>query len=81
MFGTMDDSMLARMEASLAAVADMKAHHMPQHPVQQFKTDSHHPELNYMNTYNKPHFTFTGMYHRYSACLHSSQYPQVICIM
>jgi len=59
MFGTMDESMLARVEASLAAVADIKGHHMQQSHAQAFKSDLYSHDMGY-NT--KPQFSFNGMY-------------------
>lgn len=67
MFSTVDDSMLARMEASLAAVADMKTHHMQAaHHSQSFKPpDMYHPHHDmggYMSSAGsaKPQFPFPG---------------------
>lgn len=58
----MDETMLARVEASLAAAADMKSHPMQAHHSQQFKTDIYpHDSMSYM-TPPKPQFNFNGMY-------------------
>lgn len=57
----MDETMLARVEASLAAVADIKAHQMQSPHTQQFKPDMYpHDTMSYMNTV-KPQFPFGGM--------------------
>lgn len=59
MFGSVDESMLARVEASLAAVADMKSHQMHSHHAPQFKTDIYPHDMSYMNN-TKPQFAFNG---------------------
>ena len=62
MFGTMDESMLARVEASLAAVADIKSHQMQAHHQPQFKHDIYSHDMSYMNNAaaTKPHFAFNS---------------------
>jgi len=60
MFPPMDESMLARVEASLAAVADIRSHQMQPHHSQQFKPDLYsHETPPYMNS-TKPHFPFNN---------------------
>lgn len=60
MFG-MEDSVLARMEASLAVMSDMKSHNMQQHHNQAFKTsDIYAHDMSYMNGPPKPHFSVAG---------------------
>lgn len=56
--------MLARVEASLAAVADIKSHQMQQaHHQPQFKPDLYPHDMSYMNNAAaaaKPHFSFNS---------------------
>ena len=60
MFAPMDETMLARVEASLAAAADIKTHHMQSHHTQQFKSDIYASDtMAYMNP-AKPQFSFNG---------------------
>lgn len=71
MFPPMDESMMARVEASLVAAADIKSHPMPSHPSQQFRTEMYsHEAMSYMNP-SKPQFGFNGRITICSTCASS----------